>query len=432
MKRDFEVRTNKRLRPRKRVRPAAAAALLCMGIFLTGCVGENFPIRETGRESAGILLETGEPETGSIEEDPSEEPAGQDRLPFLSEQIRQASRFAYESLTEEEKLWYLKMEQALGNMEEQVRLPEEGIAAGMDETDIDGIFQCVLNDHPELFFVEGYTYTKYSRGDKLLAVDFAGAYSMDREEALARKREIEAGAAVMLAGISQDASEYEKVKYVYETIIKNTDYDLNSSDNQNIYSVFVNHSSVCQGYAKAAQYLLNMLGMECTLVMGTVDTGESHAWNLVKVDGSFYYLDTTWGDASYRMEEPEGEADSHMPEINYDYLCVTTQDLLRTHTLGGAVPMPECVDNEANYYVREGALFSSYDREQMKGLFDRARERGLTDVTVKSMDMACFQEIYKGLIEAQEIFDYMTGDERTVAYTHNEKQLSLTFWVTNE
>ena len=255
---------------------------------------------------------------------------------------------------------------------------------------------------------------------------------MDIQSALTRKEAIEAGAAVYLSGIAAESSEYEKVKYVYETLIRNTDYDLNSVDNQNIYSVFVNHLSVCQGYAKAAQYLLNRLGVECTLVMGTVDTGEGHAWNLVKVDGSYYYVDATWGDASYRLESPEGVEDAYMPDINYDYLCVTTRELLRTHTLGGVVPMPECTAVEANYYVREGALFTSYDREQMKALFDRAASQGKSDVTVKCSDSACFQEILSALIEGQEIFDYLSSESGTIAYAHNEKQLSLTFWVTNE
>ena len=358
--------------------------------------------------------------------------SGEETVSFLWEGASFVSHFAFDSLTDAQKQWYRDIEKSLGAMEETVRLSQEGIEAGLDETCIDQIFQCGLIDHPELFYVEGYTYTKYERGGSLLAIDFSGTYSMDSQSALTRKEAIEAGAAVYLSGIAAESSEYEKVKYVYETLIRNTDYDLNSVDNQNIYSVFVNHLSVCQGYAKAAQYLLNRLGVECTLVMGTVDTGEGHAWNLVKVDGSYYYVDATWGDASYRLESPEGVEDAYMPDINYDYLCVTTRELLRTHTLGGVVPMPECTAVEANYYVREGALFTSYDREQMKALFDRAASQGKSDVTVKCSDSACFQEILSALIEGQEIFDYLSSESGTIAYAHNEKQLSLTFWVTNE
>lgn len=349
----------------------------------------------------------------------------------------QVSHFAYNSLSDAKKLWYRDIEAMLGEHKQVIRLSKEGITEGLDETDIDDIFQCVLNDHPELFFVEGYTYTKFSRADKLVAVNFAGTYSMDKEEALLRRKQIEAGAEALLSGLEQfsdsnprEIPEYEKVKYVYETLVLNTEYDLNAQDNQNIYSVFVNHLSVCQGYAKAAQYLLNRLGMECTLVMGTVDTGEGHAWNLVKVDGSWYYLDATWGDASYRIEEQEtGES---LPKINYDYLCVTTKDLLRTHILGGVVPMPECIATDANYYAREGAFFTSFDREQLAEVFAKAKEQGMKDVTVKCADIACFREMMDGLIEKQGIFEYLTDGSGVVSYAHNEKQLSLTFWVTNE
>ena len=53
-------------------------------------------------------------------------------------------------------------------------------------------------------------------------------------------------------------------------------------------------------------------------------------------------------------------------------------------------------------------------------------------MTVKCSDSACFQEILSALIEGQEIFDYLSSESGTIAYAHNEKQLSLTFWVTNE
>ena len=56
------------------------------------------------------------------------------------------------------------------------------------------------------------------------------------------------------------------------------------------------------------------------MVAGTVDTGEGHAWNLVKSSGNYYYVDATWGDAFYLVEEAGGSADN-LPQINYDYLC---------------------------------------------------------------------------------------------------------------
>ena len=121
-----------------------------------------------------------------------------------------------------------------------------------------------------------------------------------------------------------------------------------------------------------------------------------------------------------------------MPEINYDYLNVTTQEILRTHAIGGVVPMPECTAVEANYYRREGAFFTGYDKEQMKALFDRVFDGGGRDVTVKCSDAACYEEIYGALIEGQEIFGYLGEGEKSVAYTQNQNQFSLTFWVTNE
>lgn len=348
---------------------------------------------------------------------------------FLSED---ADDFACLSLNEAEAVWYHDMENILGNFGEKVRLSEEGLRAGLAEDDIDRIFQCVLNDHPELFYVEGYSYVKYSRGDALTAIEFTGTYGMDRETALLRRQEIEKAAEEILEGITAEASDYDKVKYVYETLVAATDYELQSPDNQNIYSVLVSHRSVCQGYAKTTQYLLNRLGVECTLVLGTVENGEGHAWNLVKVDDSYYYVDTTWGDASYQLGESDTAEGFAMPTINYDYLNITTEELTRTHTIGGDVPMPVCTAKEANYYLREGALFDSCDSERIGQLFDRAAACSRTDVTVKCADAACYEEISELLIGRQKIFDFWKSAGSHIAYAQNEKQLSLTFWMTND
>ncbi len=374
-----------------------------------------------------------EPESGWEDRDrePLSERKIQEDIQVAQERsllTKEAGHYAYDCLTQAQQLWYRDIEKSLGSMAEFTRLSEEGLSEGLDEDCIDTVFQCVMNDHPEIFYVEGYSYSKYTRGDKVVAIAFSGSYSMDWQEAVLRQEAIEAEAEALLTGAEDCESEYDKVKYVYETLIRNTDYDLEAEENQNIYSVLVNRSSVCLGYAKATQYLLNRLGVECTLVQGTVDTGEGHAWNLVKVDGEYYYVDTTWGDASYQSLEGLQETEPYRPSINYDYLCVTTKQLLCTHTLDCVVPMPECTAMAANYYVREEAFFTDYDRGQMERLFARAGERGWPDVTVKCADRECFELILEAMIDGQEIFSYLDAEE-TVAYACNDKQMSITFWT---
>lgn len=398
---------------------------LFMLLFLTGCSSEE--ILSEVPQTIVLPVEEIDSLPGQEAEETTAESDNTESCSLLEEG---GSRFAYESLDAQEQIWYGEIEQALGEMTDTVKLSTEPIGQGLDEQDIDRIFQCVLIDHPEIFYTTGYTYTKYSRGDRTVGIDFAGTYSLPREEAVNKAEEIRGRALEWLSDIPSDASEYDKVKAVYEKIIFSTDYDLNASDNQNIASVFLGNSSVCQGYAKATQYLLNRLGVMCTLVQGTVDTGEAHAWNLVRVDGDYYYVDTTWGDASYRMEDGSGQEE--LPEINYDYLCVTTQELLRTHCIESVVAMPECTATQANYYVREGVYFTSYDAEQMQSIFDRAWESGRTEITLKCADEECYREICRVLIDEQEIFSYMPENSSTIAYAQNGKQLSLTFWVTNE
>ena len=398
---------------------------LFMLLFLTGCSSEE--ILSEVPQTIVLPVEEIDSLPGQEAEETTAESDNTESCSLLEEG---GSRFAYESLDAQEQIWYGEIEQALGEMTDTVKLSTEPIGQGLDEQDIDRIFQCVLIDHPEIFYTTGYTYTKYSRGDRTVGIDFAGTYSLPREEAVNKAEEIRGRASEWLSDIPSDASEYDKVKAVYEKIIFSTDYDLNASDNQNIASVFLGNSSVCQGYAKATQYLLNHLGVMCTLVQGTVDTGEAHAWNLVRVDGDYYYVDTTWGDASYRMEDGSGQEE--LPEINYDYLCVTTQELLRTHCIESVVAMPECTATQANYYVREGVYFTSYDAEQMQSIFDRAWESGRMEITLKCADEECYREICRVLIDEQEIFSYMPENSSTIAYAQNGKQLSLTFWVTNE
>lgn len=339
------------------------------------------------------------------------------------------SRYWYQTLSESEKVWYANMEDILGSMTQKGDLTLSDVSPGLTEENIDHVFQCVMMDHPELFYVDGYVYSIGKLGDKIANLSFSGTYNVSREVAEQKKAEIEKRVAVILQGVPLFGDDYEKVKYVYETLIMQTDYDLNAADNQNIYSVFIGGLSVCQGYAKATQYLLNQLGVECTLVSGTVQGGNRHGWNLVKADGEYYYVDTTWGDASYQTAEEERKID--LPVINYDFLCVTTEELNRTHRLDDDLELPYCTAILDNYFVREGAYFIAYDEAQIKELFQKKAQDGEDYVTLKCASAVVFDRVKKELIDDGKIFQFYDHSVGTVVYVQNEDQYSLTFWVTN-
>lgn len=336
----------------------------------------------------------------------------------------QAGKFGFDYLENNQKVLYVEIYSILTNRATEV------LISTIQQDDIEIVFQCVLNDHPEIFYVSGYTFTKYTHGDSIRRITFSGTYTLEQEEINQRKQEIEKYITNCLSGVELNDSEYDKVKYVYEYLIQHTEYELQSIDNQNICSVFLNGKSVCQGYAKATQLLLDRLGIHSTLVIGTVENGEGHAWNLVQVDGAYYYVDTTWGDAYYVLGESEYDYPTEkMPSINYDYLLVTTEQLEQTHTIENIVPMPRCISTEANYYAREGAYFDTLDRERIGVLFEKAYTEGKEFVTLKCANASVYAEVEEALLNQQEVFNYLKSKDGVIAYTNSPKQLSISFWL---
>ncbi len=413
-------------RNRKSLRGLMVTGLLAATLLLNGCSYEELA-REVRdylqlNNEEQVLLKDEDSGTVSARALENVEQAPAEAVDGLKEEQTQA--FHYNRLSEPEQKLYGEILYILQEHLEDIQI------STTDSGEVEKVFQCVLNDHPEIFYVEGYTLTRYALGEELKMMTLSGTYSMTPETIEAKKQLIDSYVNQCFVSLpTGEGSQYAIARYVYEYLIENTEYDAGAPDNQNICSVFITHRSVCQGYAKATQYLLQKAGIEATLIMGTVQNGEGHAWNLVKLDGENYFMDTTWGDASYQMTEGSVQNAGSLPPINYDYLCVTTGQLSKTHTIEEVVPVPVCTAMTDNYYVREGLYFTEFSKDRIADVFARAYERQSSYVTLKCSSREVYEEIRRFLIEEQGIFEFLNPDTGTVSYAENVEQLDLSFWL---
>ena len=187
------------------------------------------------------------------------------------------------------------------------------------------VFEAVYNDHPELFWLETSFSGKYLEDGT--CVEITLNYNETVNELSAAREMFIGQAEAILAQARNLGSDYEREQYVHDALAERVDYDLNSRMNQSAYSGMVTSRTVCAGYARAFQYLMQQLGIPCYYCTGFA--GEDHAWNIVRLGGEYYNVDVTWDDTA---------------ELTHDYFNKTDAEFASTHRRTGlSVYLPACM-----------------------------------------------------------------------------------------
>lgn len=257
------------------------------------------------------------------------------------------------------------------------------------------VYHYVIADHPEFFWTEGGAHGKMRQSGSVIYFTLEPKYTLTAAESQRLQIELDA-VTDPLCGELAGRSDYDKVKGVYEYIIEHTRYEKTGETDQSLCSVLLEGHGVCAGYAKSTQYLLHRLGVEAVYVSGTADGG-NHAWNIVKIDGSWYQLDTTWGDPTSKSGEQT---------LSWNYFCLTDEEMELNHTPDPSLFYPPCSATAANYYRREGRYFTTCDREGIRSLFaaDAARRQ---PVSFRVRDAEVYDEVVQWLVEEDGVFDIL-------------------------
>ena len=319
-------------------------------------------------------------------------------------------------LSEKQQTYYDQIVQAIN-----IQSPQVKNIRGVTREQLEQIMDALRMDHPEFFWLDNeYQTTMYTGvGDPYFSLELS--YVMDAAQREQTQARLDAKLEPLLADL-EGLDEWSRLKRIYDYLIDNSVY-LAGDQDQAMTSLILDGAGVCAAYAKATKYLAELAGLPCIYITGDADNGtgtDLHAWNIVRVNGANYEIDTTWGD-------PVNEDGTQT--LRYDYFCLTTDEMNRDHTRSKDYVLPICTAIDCNYYRKCGLWFESYDEEKLYALCRDAMLTGET-LSVRFSDQIPFDEVSALLTEGDEPrvaqfcrrFEEETGRHLSGwVYTLNEK-----------
>lgn len=300
--------------------------------------------------------------------------------------------YYFKQLTEEEQRVYRELLKGIRAREKEFYLTIS------DDDSIDRSYHAVLKDHPEIFWVhnrEKIYKTTYSDSDYCV---FTPGYTYTDGEIDEIQTAMEQSFQEVRALIPEDASDYEKVRIVYTYVIDHTQYQT-GEDDQSIAGVFWKKSAVCAGYAGAVQYLLERLDIPCIYVDGsTKGSTEGHAWDIVKIDQEYYYVDATNGDQPDFLNGDAAQLEEHKTII-YDYLCPFPEEYEKTYTPSEELTVLACTAKDLDFYVLNQGYFEDYSWQDIYDYCKMRLDNGAAVVRFKFGSQEAFSEACQELLD---------------------------------
>lgn len=126
-----------------------------------------------------------------------------------------------------------------------------------------------------------------------------------------------------------------KVRKLHDFIIRRVKYNGGTSKDS-AYAAIVEGQANSRGYALLAYKMLTEVGVPCRIVSGVV-AGDAAFWNIVKIEGFWYYLDLARDDG-----------DNEIVPVRYNYFLRGSLAMIKDHSLSDDYQMAEF---EANHPV---------------------------------------------------------------------------------
>ncbi len=192
------------------------------------------------------------------------------------------------------------------NMETEVPLYPD---IKIHKNDIVSLYSTIFFENPQFYYVVR-SFSGTTNTDGYLGQLTKLKYTEENmDNVRATWAEIDKATEEIMLYVYPDMTDFEKVMAVHDYMVLNYVYDI--SDMDQTYLIMLDKVGVCAAYSEAFQHMMNILGIDSTLVSSD-EMG--HIWNLVKIDGRWYHIDVTWDDYV-----PDGFA-----EVNHHFALLST------------------------------------------------------------------------------------------------------------
>ncbi|MEF9920298.1 MAG: transglutaminase domain-containing protein [Erysipelotrichaceae bacterium] len=299
--------------------------------------------------------------------------------------------YARKTCNKKQKEWYDQIYRSLMNFDKELVLEMK------EKDDFVEIYTKVLDDHPDIYWSGDITYREEKWDNNAVERTISFKYTKSKKQIKAYNKQLKTIVSKIKGEVDNMNQDYDKVKYIYDYVIDHSVYDTKSSDNQNIISVLINGKSVCAGYAKSIQYLCNQIKIPCTYMPGkskvsgfSSENNGAHAWNMVQINGNYYYLDATFGDDEEN-------------DFRYAYFTMSSDEMLELYKPTYEYEESNAIDD--NYFVKEDAYFNDYNEDKMNRLISEAKLKGYNTIMLKCSDETISTKIKQILIDDYRFFE---------------------------
>ncbi|MEK3993979.1 DUF5050 domain-containing protein [Psychrobacillus sp. FSL K6-2365] len=211
-------------------------------------------------------------------------------------------------------------------------------ASKISYKDIGKIVNQAVANNPSISYYNGLTAS--SNG----TINFK--YKADRKVILEKNKKVNVEVdRIIKENIRKGMSDLEKVKSIHDYLVLSVAYDYDnflknnvSDDSYEAYGALINKIAVCDGYTKSMALILNKVGVQTIQVTG-IANGGNHSWNMVKIDGQYYHVDTTWDDP---VPNKPGS-------VHYNYFLKNTKQLKVDHQWDETA-YPVATSSKFNYF----------------------------------------------------------------------------------